>query len=205
MSSLSSWPLYESQSSFILGFHGCDQSVGEAILRGKTSHLKPSTNDYDWLGHGIYFWEGNPQRALDFAIQRAKGGSNSKGSIKKPFVLGAIIDLKHCLDLLDSSGLQQVADSHTLLKKSFESLGFDLPVNKGNKEDLTQRFLDCAVIDLLHSFRKEEKLDRFDSVRAAFWEGADLYPNAGFKSHNHIQICVCSSACIKGYFRPIPG
>ena len=29
-------------------------------------------------------------------------------------------------------------------------------------------FLDCAVIDGLHQFRAEEKLDSYDSVRAAF-------------------------------------
>lgn len=203
MSSHSRWQLYESQSSFIIGFHGCDKSVGEAILSGEASHLKPSTNDYDWLGHGIYFWEGNPQRAYEFATERADGGKNSKGNIKEPFVLGAIIDLRHCLDLLDSSGLQQVADAHALLQKSFEALGFDLPVNETNKGELTRRYLDCAVIDLLHRFRKEKALDPFDSVRAAFLEGKELYPNAGFKRQNHIQICVRNHDCIKGYFRPI--
>lgn len=200
VSSNSRWQLYESQSSFIIGFHGCDKSVGEAILRGEVPHLKPSVNNYDWLGNGIYFWEGNPQRALEFAAERADGGRNSKGSIKDPFVLGAIIDLRHCLDLLDSSGLQQVADAHTLLQKSFDALGFNLPENKA---DLTRRHLDCAVIDLLHRFRIEEKLESYDSVRAAFWEGKDLYPNAGFKRQNHIQICVRNHDCIKGYFRPI--
>lgn len=202
MTGHSRWQLYESQASFIIGFHGCDESVGEAILNGKVPHLKPSTNEYDWLGHGIYFWEGNPQRALDFATQSAGGGKNSKGSIKEPFVLGAIIDLKHCLDLLDSSGLQQVADSYSLLKKTFDTLGFDLPENSGG-EDLTRRFLDCAVVDSLHQYRKDEGLESYDSVRAAFFEGSDLYQNAGFKRQNHIQICVRNHACIKGYFRPI--
>ena len=202
MTATSHWQLYESQASFIIGFHGCDKSVGEAILSGEVPHLKTSTNDYDWLGHGIYFWEGNPQRALDFATQRAGGGKNSKGSIKEPFVLGAIIDLKHCLDLLDSSGLQQVADSFSLLKKTFDSLGFELPENKGG-EDLTSRYLDCAVLGSLHQYRKDNGLKLYNSVRAAFFEGKELYRNAGFRQQNHIQICVRSKACIKGYFRPI--
>jgi hypothetical protein len=29
--------------------------------------FKPSNNDYDWLGPGIYFWEANPLRGLEFA------------------------------------------------------------------------------------------------------------------------------------------
>jgi len=180
----SRWQLYEYQPAFVIGFHGCDRSVGEAILSGKTPHIKPSKNDYDWLGHGIYFWEGNPERALEFAADRAAGAPTSKGTIREPFVLGAIIDLKHCLDLLDSSGLQQVADAYALLKDATEAAGSKLPENKG---ELTRRFLDCAVVNSLHQFREDEGLDAYDSVRAAFWEGADLYPNAGFKRKNHIQ------------------
>lgn len=199
----SRWQLYEYQPAFVIGFHGCDKSVGEDILNGKKTHLEPSTNDYDWLGHGTYFWEGNPKRAMEFAEQRANGGRNSKGKIKNPFVLGAIIDLRHCLNLLDSSGLQQVADAHAALKEFLDLNNISLPENKGEQGDLTRRFLDCAVINSLHQYRKDEKLDGYDSVRAAFWEGADLYPNAGFKRQNHIQICVKSHDCIQGYFRPI--
>jgi hypothetical protein len=35
-----------------------------------------------------------------------------------------------------------------------------------------------------------------------FFEGTDLYDNAGFKSNNHIQIAVRNPNCIKGYFFP---
>src|SRR5271155_2352654 len=61
-------------SSFILGYHGCDRKVGERLLEGAA--FKPSDNDYDWLGPGIYFWEANPRRALEFATETA----NRKGT-----------------------------------------------------------------------------------------------------------------------------
>lgn len=32
--------------AFILGYHGCDREVGEAVLAGELE-LKPSTNLYD--------------------------------------------------------------------------------------------------------------------------------------------------------------
>jgi len=57
-------------TSFILGYHGCDKSVGERILKGEP--FKQSNNDYDWLGPGIYFWEANPTRGLDFARETKK-------------------------------------------------------------------------------------------------------------------------------------
>ena len=43
---------------------------------------------------------------------------------------------------------------------------------------------------------------KFDSVRAAFWEGEELYPNAGFKTHNPIQLSIINPDCIKGIFLP---
>jgi hypothetical protein len=41
----SRWELYQFPPSLVLGFHGCDRAVGEAILRGEKLHLSPSKND----------------------------------------------------------------------------------------------------------------------------------------------------------------
>ena len=102
-----------------VGFHGCDQSVGEAILSGVVEHLSPSLNDYDWLGSGIYLWEGNAQRVYQFAVERAQGGRNSRGSITKPFILGVTLNLKRCLNLADSSAIAQLRDTyHDLVELS---------------------------------------------------------------------------------------
>ena len=38
--------------TWVLGYHGCDREVGEAVLAGETT-LRPSENDWDWLGTGI--------------------------------------------------------------------------------------------------------------------------------------------------------
>ena len=50
----------------VLGYHGCDPAFAEKLLSGEVpiNDWKPSTNDYDWLGHGIYFWEYAPERAF---------------------------------------------------------------------------------------------------------------------------------------------
>jgi hypothetical protein len=192
------WSQYEYQPSFILGFHGCDKASGESILAEDGDHLRPSQKDYDWLGHGIYFWEGNPQRAYEWACDRQKDGL-----IKQPFVLGAIIDLKHCLDLFDRSELQQILDAHTALANAFDAAKQPLPKNVGKTPDKAGRKLDCATINFLHAYREQKQQPAYDSVRAPFLEGAPLYLDAGFRTHTHIQICVRSSACIKGYFRPI--
>ena len=63
------------------------------------------------------------------------------------------------------------------------------------------RQLDCSVIRYAHEIAKERGIV-FDSVRAAFLEGRKLYPNAGFRKHNHIQIAILNPNCIKGIFLP---
>lgn len=190
--------VYEYQPSFILGFHGCDKSTADQILLGNDSHLKPSQKSYDWLGHGTYFWEGNLTRAWDWAHAR-----KDEGKITEPAVLGAIIDLRHCLDLFDQQAMNQVKQAHEALLELTLATGSELPTNKGNTPDKAARLLDCAVLNALHKFREVNQQQSYDSVRGPFLEGDPIYHGAGFRSHSHIQICVRNNACIKGYFRPI--
>lgn len=194
--------MYPAKPGFIVGFHGCDKTLRNSIVKGKAL-LKISNNLYDWLGNGIYFWENNQQRALEFAKDLQK---NPRGStiIKKPAVLGAVIDMGFCLDLLDTAYLQLVSESHRTLTESFKILGLPVPENKrvGNSGDFLLRFLDCAVIENLHLQRKKKSFPAFDSVRAVFTEGRPLYDGAGFNEKNHIQLCILNPNCIKGYFIP---
>lgn len=193
-----SWSAYEFQPSFILGFHGCKKATGEAILHGVEPHLKPSEKEYDWLGHGTYFWEGDPSRAMAWAE-----GYQADGKIDEPFVLGAIIDLKRCLDLFNYDSLRQVQDAHAELEQALRLAGKPLPENAGRAPDKAGRRLDCAVMNYLHKYRERREEEPYDSVRGPFLEGEALYPGAGFRNKNHIQICVRNPDCIKGYFRPI--
>lgn len=140
---------YEILPGLLLGFHGTDQAIVDRVLRGH-SHLEPSKNSYDWLGHGIYFWEYGPQRALDFAIQASRDGRSSQGKIQNPAVIGAVIDPGRCLNLLEASALDQVRQSYLALSES----DTELPKNIGGI-DKCKRHLDCAVIELLHQIRAE--------------------------------------------------
>ncbi len=90
------------------------------------------------------------------------------------------------------------------MEKSKNDYGINIPVNIPLKEngDLLKRYLDCAVIESIHQFNKDKNKPEFDSVRGVFFEGNELYPNAGFKEKNHIQIALRNPNCIKGYFIP---
>ena len=192
--------LYSRRSNLVIGFHGCDQSVVDKVVAGEDA-LLASTNDYDWLGNGIYFWENNEARALQWAEELAKRKSSS---VKTPAVIGAIIDLGYCLDLTDSLCLEELKKGYETLVAMCKETGMSMPqnTNMGNSTDLLLRKLDCAVIETMHKINKLANKRPYDSVKGVFWEGKPLYPNAGFAEKNHIQLCVCNPNCIKGYFLP---
>lgn len=192
------WALYQRHPTFVLGFHGTENATVDAVVGGKIAHLDKSEGRYEWLGHGIYFWENDPQRGLEWAQS-----GNTKNKIEQPAVAGAILDLGFCLDLTTRTGLDEVAQAYTTLRDSYSVMGLPLPGNSGGT-DRFKRELDCQVIQTLHLYRKDQGLPPYDSVRAPFPEDLPLYDGAGFRLRNHIQIAVISADCIKGYFRPLP-
>lgn len=181
----------------MLAYHGCDQAVADDLLNGQP--FRTSQNDYDWLGHGIYFWEANPKRGLAWA-QETSARPNSH--IKHPAVIGAVIDLRFCLDLTTSGGILQIQSAYERLKSLYELLdllgGAQMPRNDTKRK---RHNLDCAVVNLLHDAREKENLQAFDTVKGAFLEGEAAYETSAFNTKTHIQICVRNSDCIRGVFR----
>jgi len=181
---------------FVFGFHGCDREVGEAVIAGK-KRLTFSKNEYDWLGSGIYFWENAPGRALEWAKTCAANPRLTKGKVKNPFVIGAIIDLGQCLNLTDVSQMNVLREAYSHLKNTFSMNNIQLPQNKSN-----MRTLDCLVINTAIDLSIHNGYGNFDTVRGAYIEGNPIYPEAMIFDKTHIQICVRNPECIRGYFFP---
>jgi len=185
--------LHRLSASFVLGYHGCDAAVAQRLLKNQA--FKPSHNDYDWLGEGVYFWEANPLRGLDFAVETSR---RSNTAITKPAVLGAVIDLGYCLDLTTTVGLNKLKTSYDELKRVSDQAGLPMP---RNRLDGLRHDLDCAVINYLHRIEAENGRPPFDTVKGIFIEAPELYFGSAFGSKNHIQIAVRNFDCIKGVFR----
>ena len=180
------------------GFHSCDKKIGLKVLNGETS-LNPSKNRWDWLGPGVYFWEQNPARAFEYAEDCAMGKQKNNGRIETPFVIGAIVELGNCLNLLEPGSIGIVKRAHGELKRIMEEGGKGMPNNNG-----ANRMLDCAVIQCVHETNKRVSIRPFDTIRSAFQEGGPIYPGSNFTERLHIQICVINTDLIKGYFLPRP-
>jgi hypothetical protein len=203
--------MYNQRPNLILGFHGCDKSVCDELLQNPNKY-KTSNEDYDWLGNGIYFWENNYARALEWAKDK-----KNRGGIKAPAVIGAVLQLGNCCDLTDKSSIDVVKSYYKNLKEDFDDLGLDLPVNKDLRTDKHKdkllRELDCTVLEYMHSqildaYQKDIKTKGYseyviyDSTRGVFTEGGPAYNGAGIFDKSHIQICIRNSNCIKGFFLP---
>ena len=192
--------MYFTKPNLILGFHGCEKKDQERFLKD-INYVKQSREAFDWLGHGMYFWENNMERALLWAERKKEAGT-----LKEPAVIGAVLDFGYCFDLLDSSNISLLKDCFNLFKTESEFLDRPIPINidhpKEKNKDKVLRYLDCAVIEYTHKFLKEKGQNSFDSVRATFIEGNPIYPSAGFYDKTHIQICIINPNCIKGVFLP---
>lgn len=193
------FPLYEKTTPYIIGFHGCNQDVADKLLSQEPT-FKKSTNDYDWLGSGMYFWENDPNRAWEYILEVQK---REPDRVTNPTVVGAVLDLGHCLNLVENRYINLLKDTFLSFKDMNKSDGLPIPENKtAGKQDHDKLFrhLDCAVIEFIHTLVEE---DPFDSVRGMFIEGGAVYEGAGFHEKTHVQIAIRNPDMIKGYFRPL--
>ena len=169
----------------VYAFHGCDESVAEAVFAGKTE-LKMSKNNYDWLGSGIYFWENAPERALRWAQEQQR---RNPGLISKPAVVGAVVHLGSCLNLMDKDSNQPLKDAYNFVETVFAKLrkyrpNISLPENRGKLH-----MLDELVINFACAFARRNR-HPYDTVRAAFVEGDPVFKGSAIQSDTHIQLCV---------------
>jgi hypothetical protein len=166
----------------VIAYHGCSQEVADQLLLGNAA-LAASTNAWDWLGHGIYFWEFGHQRALDWARDKSD----------RPAVIGAVIQLTNCLDLLDTEHTRLLSD----FTKELIAAGESNPPNRGGRCEA-----DCFAINQL-CVGMVRKGTPFDSVRASFHEGDEVFPGSNLRRQSHIQVAVRNPAIILGLFKPL--
>lgn len=177
--------------------------------------FNPSARRHDWLGQGIYFWENDPLRALEWAEE-----SKVRRKIKDPFVVGAVIAMGKCLDLTTRDDLRLLAEAYHGFQGATQMLGLEMPENEpapseGDGGENLLRYLDCAVINHMHDELELESAEAqgvtdaptvtpFTTVRGLFVEGEAAYPGGGFYSKTHGQIAVCDPLAIRGVFIPRP-
>ncbi len=193
--------------SLLLAYHGCDATVRDDLVTGTLPSLKPSENRYDWLGPGIYFYEGDCQRARQFAQASHDHPHRyyTKQPIGTPSVVGAVLRISSCLDMTTQDGLLHYRAGYQTLQEALvgRALPRNLPAGDFDT-DVILHHLDEAVIRMVHAMRASQGLQSFQLVRGAFYQGPEAAPSSAFREGTHIQLALCDPACVVGWFLP-PG
>jgi len=184
--------MQRTQAGLVLGYHGTSRATAEAVIHSHgRNHLKHSRNDYDWLGQGIYFWENSQRRAEQWAWEHYAD--------QEPVVIGAVIQLGTCFDLLDQHFIDIATAAAKGLVIACEERGEVIPENSNRG----RHDFDCALIEhVRHHKDKDHFGGPYDSARAAFMEGEPILGRSAFCQQTHVQIAVFNTNCIKGYFWP---
>ena len=96
--------MYTTKPTFVYGFHGLDEVIAKKILN-QEEDFKLSNNNYD--------------RAKQYAVKASK---RNNSTIKNPFVLGAVLDLGNCFDLLDQKYLDFLSLAYRKLTTTYQQL-----------------------------------------------------------------------------------
>jgi hypothetical protein len=161
--------------------------------------MRAKEREYHWLGSGIYFWENDRDRALEWTKEKA-----SRKELEDPFVVGAVIELGRCLDLSVRENVPLVKAAHESLSALHAASGKAMPENtvapKDTRgKDKVMRKLDCAVLNHLIANAERD----FDTVRGLFVEGDPVYDGAEIYEKTHAEIAVRNPKCIRGLFLPL--
>lgn len=183
-------PHFEDYHRTIIGYHGTRKSVAMEIVQGIRS-FEPSRNRSDWLGEGVYFWEHAPQQAWWWAERLRK----KRGWDEDVAVLGSMIRLGNCLDLLDPENVDLLSELFEEFASEIRGSGRALPENYNHK-----KYLDCAFFRYAY-----EALDRagslVDTARAVYvptGNKARLFKRSWIVRDAHVQVCVRSERNILG-------
>lgn len=163
----------------VVAFHGTRLATADRLVAGEP--FGKSENDDDWLGHGIYFWEYAPQQAWWWADRKFKA---------KAAVVGALVRLGRCVDLLDPNTAQLLVAAHQDLEHALKRAGQKLKSNAN-----THKYRDCAVFNYLFAKLAREEIV-VESARAVFvpllsGKGLPrLWTRSGIFKGAHIQLSV---------------
>src|SRR5204863_1662910 len=130
--------------------------------------------------HGVYFWEYAPQQAWWWARDR---------HARNPAVIGAMIRLGRCLDLLDPENVKLIRAGHRGLTADLRAAKQPMPKNAN-----THKYLDCAVFQWLFS-ELDELGYRYETCRGVFVPMENgriprLWDRSGIFRGGHIQVTV---------------
>lgn len=188
----------------VVGYHGTGLSTALRIVN-RVEGFRWSRRNFDWLGHGVYFWEYAPQQAKKWAEMRRRQLRKKQNPTAEEMrkadepiaVVASMIRLGFCFDLLEPYNVQYLESIFRDYQESTELAGEPLPEN--NRK---WRKLDCAVFEYAYKVisGSQDKI-AVDTSRGVYVPtGGDrrIWEASWISRDTHIQLCVRNPACILG-------
>lgn len=171
----------------IEAFHGTLAETAHKIV--SEQRMEPSTRDYDWLGHGVYFWCDYDHRAWEWARRAALRAEAEDGVPRACGVVKAAVRLGTCIDIHSHLFDQLIQDATNALLRQYAARQVEPPQNT---ERGAMR-LSCATFNFLC-----KNLDvTVDTIRCPFHEGNELIPGSKIFDKVHIQLCARTPGSIR--------
>lgn len=164
----------------VTGYHGSTRKVAQQIV---DDDFVASLNDWDWLGHGVYFWQDAPERAYRWAERRIL----DLGLQEPAAVVAARIHLNGFVDMLDQRGMTLLQDLARSYQRQHPSSSL------ANKSGANR--LDCAVFNFATSMLSWLGVG-VAGYRAACVEGNALTPGSPIFDLSHVQLVVVNREAI---------
>jgi hypothetical protein len=166
----------------IYGYHGTSRQAALTILR---SGFRPSNNDYDWLGTGVYFFQDAPLRALQWATEQHP---------QNPAVIRSLIRLENCIDLFDLNWFPLIRNVYNSFVEEYRKI--NLPLPRQNPSRSKAHRLDCAYFNYISEVLQGQGQE-IEAIRAVFIEGERVFPNSAIFDLAHVQIAIRNTALIE--------
>jgi hypothetical protein len=113
----------------LIVYYGCDVTTRDDLVSGRLKHLRHSNNQYDWLGPGAYFFEGDVERALLFAQASHRNPAKrfTAKPIATPAVVGAVLQVQNWLDMTMQAGIKEFSLAYQAFAAGLPSRGQSCP------------------------------------------------------------------------------
>lgn len=163
-----------SDTPLVVGYHGTNL---QAALTMTQHQFRLSRNRYDWLGDGLYFFQDAPERAWEWAVAHHS---------PQPAVIGVRLHYQpeEWIDLLDINWTHTLADAYNAFLGELKRADLAVP----QQTEKLHR-LDRAVINYIVGVLEQQGVT-IRAVRAAFAEGAPVFPESALFDRAHVQIAV---------------
>ena len=168
---------YSDYHRTVIGYHGTSAEAAERLVAG--DEFTASDRDDEWFGGGIYFWE--------HAFKQAWWWAKDYKRHPNPAVIGAVIRLGNCFDLVDPGNVTVLRDFHGMMIGDMRAAGSVIPTNRRHS-----RRLDCALFNYAY-LRFEKAANPLDTARAVYVPTAvakRVCKGSWISEDTHIQVCV---------------